>query len=163
MFSFSCKEKEPARTLEFPDDLEVINEGDSTIEICVSCENKLVFYLDIAQWSLYTFSDKILDWKAFSKEYPHVSVIIYLSGIDKKKGKTKEKMEAYLEYFKFPYQVYLDPTYQFYELNNLENSFFKINKGDQVYYVKGNEILSPANIGMPKARKEELDLYFGKE
>jgi len=162
MLSFSCKD-DPVEVMEFPADFEVVNDGDSTLEICLDCENKLVMYLDIAQWSLYTFSDNILDWKAFSEEYPHVSVIVYLSGIDEKKGKTKEKMEAYLEYYKFPYQVFLDPDYQFYKINNLDNSFFKNNKGHQAFWVKGNEILSPANIGMPQARKEELDLYFGKE
>ncbi len=162
MLSFSCTD-DPAIVMVFPGDFEVINDGDSTLEICIDCENKLVFYLDIAERSLYTFSDNILDWKSFSKEYPHVSVIVYLSGIDKKKGKTKEKMEAYLEYFNFPYQVFLDPDYEFYKLNNLENSFFKNNKGDQVFYVKGNAILSPANIGMPNARKEELERFFGRE
>jgi hypothetical protein len=162
VLSFSCT-GEPVKVMEFPNDFEVINDGDSTLEICIECENKLVFYLDIAERSLYTFTDNILDWKAFSKEYPHVSVIVYLSGTDKKGKKTKEKMEAYLRNFGFPYQVFLDPEYQFYKVNNLENSFFKNNKGDQVFYVKGNEILGPANIGMPEARKEELDRYFGRD
>lgn len=161
MLSFSCKD-DPVEVMEFPADFEVVNDGDSTLEICLDCENKLVFYLDIAERSLYTFSDNILDWKAFSEEYPHVSVIVYLSGIDEKKGKTKEKMEAYLEYNKFPYQVFLDPDYQFYKINNLDNSFFKNNKGHQAFWVKGNEILSPANIGIPKARKEELERFFGE-
>lgn len=146
----------------FPEGLERINTDSSAKKADLTLTNKLVFYLDISERSLYTFSNNIIDWKKFSIEYPDVSVLIFLSGIDTKEQRTKEKMEEYFKSNKFPYEVFLDPEYRFYSLNSLDRFPYE-NKTEQIYYVKGQEILGISNFGMPKAREEELERFFGSD
>lgn len=160
IISFSCRE-EPRSDMIFPGGLERINSDGLVRKVDLEIENKVVFYLDISERSLYLFSGNILDWDEFLKKYPDVSVLIYLSGVDPKGKRTKEKMEEYLKLHKFPYEVILDPEYKLFNLNNLE-SFPYDNKTDQTYYVKGNKILGISNFGMPNARTKELQRFFGR-
>jgi hypothetical protein len=118
----------------FPEDLERINTDIYAKKVDLTLMNKLVFYLDISERSLYTFSNSIIEWREFSIVYPDVSVLIFLSGIDAKEQRTKEKMEEYFKSNKFPYEVFLDPDYKFYNLNSLDLFPYE-NKTEQIYYV----------------------------
>ncbi|WP_139316520.1 hypothetical protein [Algoriphagus marinus] len=148
--------------MKFPKDLDRINSELPARKINLGTTNKIVFYLDISKSSLFLFKSTMLDWPEFAKEYPDLAVLIYLSGVDETGSRTKENMEKILRSSNFPYEVFLDPDYQLYELNSLDRFPYE-NKDLQTYYVKGNEILGISNFGMPNARKEELDRYFGRD
>jgi len=156
---FSC-DSQPAGQMIFPEGLERFNSDLPAKQVNLEMENKLVFYLDISERSLYLFSSNMTDWEDFALQHPDLSVLIYLSGVDPKGQKTKEKMEEYLKSNQFPFEVFLDPEYQLYDLNELD-SIPHENKTLQIYYVKGNQILGPSNFGIPNIREEELERFFG--
>lgn len=158
---FSC-DSQPAGQMIFPEGLERINSDLLAKKVNLKIENKLVFYLDISERSLHLFSSDMTNWGDFAVQHPDLSVLIYLSGNDQKGQRTKEKMEEYLKFNHFPYEVFLDPEYQLYNLNKLDSIPYE-NKTLQVYYVKGNQILGPSNFGIPKIRDEELERFFGEE
>jgi hypothetical protein len=162
LFTFSACQQNQFNQMKFPKDLDRINSELPARKINLGTTNKIVFYLDISKSSLFLFSGAILDWSEFAKEYPDIAVLIYLSGVDETGSRTKENMEKILRSSNFPYEVFLDPDYQLYELNSLDRFPYE-NKDLQTYYVKGNEILGISNFGIPNVRKEELDRYFGRD
>lgn len=146
----------------FPVQLEVIKPLPNSISPCLDCEKKLVIYLDIAERSLYLFSKNISDWVGFSKNHPDVSVICFLSGKSRDGNLSNAKIKEVLASYDFPYGVFLDPDYQFYKTNKLENLPYE-NKTVQAYLVKGNQVLAEAQIGMPAKLTEDIEGFFGKE
>lgn len=141
----------------FPENLEIIHQGNPP---CPDCEEKAVFYLNIAERSTYLFTDNIVNWKDFAASYPNLSVSVYLGGEGKDGKNSPEQIRSFFKKRDFPYPVYLDPENEFFEVNQLDYIDLD-NKFVLHFLVEGNRILELYNFGMPNDRVGQLEEHFG--
>lgn len=152
---FACQKK-PEKMI-FPDNLEIIHQGNPP---CPDCNEKAVFYVNIAKSSTYLFTDNILNWKDFAASYPDLSVIVYLGGEGKDGKNSPDQLRSFFKRQDFPYPVYLDPEDQFFQINQLDNVDLEY-KTVLHFLVEENQILDLYEFGDPNYRVSQLENYFG--
>ncbi|MFN3996908.1 hypothetical protein [Algoriphagus sp.] len=152
-FGFSSCEKSKNDRFVF-NQTELINKADGNIPPCLECLNKIVIFHDFSNSGFFAFSSRFIDWNSFKQDFPKVGVITYLSGQD--------KIEAIngMKEVNFPYEVYFDSTFTFYETNIILQQFPFEGKHHQVYFVKGDQILDYGNFGMVDVFFKDLYKFF---
>ncbi|MBA4301243.1 MAG: hypothetical protein C0433_14230 [Cyclobacterium sp.] len=152
-FGFSSCEKSKSDRLVF-NQTELINKEDGNTPPCIECINKIVIFHDFTNFGFYAFSSRFIDWNSFREDFPKVGVITYLSGYDKIKAING------MREMNFPYEVYFDSTFTFYETNSILKEYPFEGKHHQVYFVKGDLILDYGNFGMKDVFFQDLYKFF---
>ncbi|TDK50088.1 hypothetical protein [Algoriphagus formosus] len=152
---FACHNK-PEQMI-FPENLEIIHQGNPP---CPDCNEKAVFYVNMAKASTYLFTDNIVNWKDFAATYPDLSVSVYLGGEGKDGKNSPQQLRSFFEKQDFPYPVYLDPEDDFFETNQLDKIDVTY-KTVLHFLVEGNRIVDLYNFGMPNDRVGQLEEHFG--
>ncbi|MCH6200305.1 hypothetical protein MMU07_12000 [Aquiflexum sp. LQ15W] len=140
----SCKSEDQKMIL--PKDLELVNLQTGKDSVCFSCANQVIVF---SNSSFFPFSEAFL-WTEIREQFPEIGFIFYFSGED------KDSLTQKLAELKFPFPVFHDPEFRFYQENLLDT----INTTYDVLYafhVKNGFYKKPAQIGMQKKFVGQLE------
>jgi hypothetical protein len=152
-FLISCSNDPEGKPIEFPENPETYSPIGS-IQFSTDYfqeEKKLV----VASKSIFPFSLPFMN--LVEEEYSDLPVIIFISHPD------KENVIKSLNEYEFNYPFIYDPEGEFFKGNDLNQLFGAEEQHNLVaFFMKGEEIVEQANIGMPEKFREQLKKFYAE-